>query len=219
MLEKSQNGDDVKRGQYQLFFFYFRPMGSIAPLCQNWLFWFWQKILSECWSKSENCHSTKTFGILDVTVIDFPYLYTYITCKFVCSFCIHLGTYTCKFVIEETHNMYMFSSGCYPIKVFKHIFWSKAYFWENYVFAQFYGVTQQLIRDDGSLCSSLTNLAGFCFSLSAPQTQTHKSCQTKKIDQFLLHFTTCIKRSLSWPTKQTCGGIFDRFCSRAASVK
>jgi len=35
MLEKSQNGDDVKRGQYQLFFFYFRPMGSIAPLCQN----------------------------------------------------------------------------------------------------------------------------------------------------------------------------------------
>jgi len=74
MLEKSQNGDDVKRGQYQLFFFYFRPMGSIAPLCQNWLFWFWQKILSECWSKSENCHSTKTFGILDVTVIDFPYL-------------------------------------------------------------------------------------------------------------------------------------------------
>ena len=74
MLEKSQIGDDVKRGQYQLFFFYFRPMGSIAPVCQNWLFWFWQKILSECWSKSENCHSTKTFGILDVTVIDFPYL-------------------------------------------------------------------------------------------------------------------------------------------------
>ena len=56
--------------------------------------------------------------------------------------------------------------------------------------------------------------SGVSSSSSAPQT-AHKAAK-KKTDQFLLHN---LYKMLNWPTKQTCGGIFDRFCSRAASVK
>jgi len=106
--------DDLKRGQLKrsAWFQALSNMGWNLFANKNFSFGF-VKISLDC--KSKHCHSIQTFGLLDATVIDLPYLYTYITTSVVYTLLytfryIHIHVY----IFHRTntnHNMYMFTSG------------------------------------------------------------------------------------------------------------
>ena len=161
------------------------------------------KIFSDC--KSKHCHSIQTFGLLDATVIDLPYLNTtYVTAV------LYTLLYTFRYIhihvyifhrTNTNHNMYMFTSGHTAINMCRHLILVKylcllTYLVKIYAgtFLWSYTITNAWWWWLPFVHLSLTNklLAGFCFSLvsAAPPlpSDSSQSCQKENRPVFASQF-------------------------------